>query len=114
MAGTLCGTPYILKTGRGISLLHGMNSNKASLLVTYSEQEFVDAAVEIATAQRAYTNSRFPDAKSIATKFIEPDGKKENELFDWKSYSRDLDDLSRMMLEVKQWSSKNMHIVLTR
>ena len=59
VAGTLRGTPYILKLGRGMSLLHGMNSNKASLLVTYSEQEFVDAAVDIATAQGAYTNSDF-------------------------------------------------------
>ena len=84
-----------------------------SNLITYSVQEFVDVAVEIATAQREY--SRFPYAKSIATKFIEPDEQKTHQyLFDWKSYSRDLEDLSKMMMEVKNLGLGNMHVVMTK
>jgi len=111
---TLAGDSFSSRVG--MSLLHGMNSNKASSLITYSEREFVDAAVEIASAQRAYANSRPSGAKSIATLFIEPDANDDTsgnaiELFDWTSYSRDLDDLSRMMLELKHLTSKNMHLV---
>jgi len=108
---TLAGDSFARRVGT--SLLHGMNANRAPALVTYSVQEFEDVAVEVATAQR-------DTEESISAKFIEPDDETEpdnqrsNVLFDWKSYARDLDNLSLMMLEVKHLTSKNMHIVLTK
>ena len=118
---TLAGDSFSSRVG--MSLLHNMNSNgKASSLITYTEQEFVNVAAELATAQIEYSytkDSSLLELKSIATRFIEPnDGEKDNKLFDWKGYSSDFDALSLMMLEVQHLKSTrngnmNMHIVLT-
>ena len=108
---TLVGDVFAGRVGTG--LLEGMNANRAASLVTYSVQEFEDVAVEVATAQRDRASSRLPGAESIGAQFIEPDNRGGSELFDWQSYSRDLEYLSRMMLDVKQLTSTKMHIVLT-
>ena len=119
---TLAGDSFSSRVG--MSLLHNMNSNgKAASLITYTEQEFVNVAVELATAQIDYSytkDSSLLELKPIATRFIEPnDGEKDNKLFDWKGYSSDFDALSLMMLEVKHLKSTrngnmHMHIVLTK
>ena len=119
---TLAGDSFSSRVG--MSLLHNMNSNgKASSLIAYTEQEFVNVAVELATTQIEYSytkDSSLLESKSIATRFIEPnDGEKDNKLFDWKGYSSDFDALSLMMLEVQHLKSTRnanmkMHIVLTK
>lgn len=115
---TLAGDSFSSRVG--MSLLHGMNSRRGSSLIAYDSEEFIDAATEIASAQIALAKSRLPDKKSIAERFLEPDEKSnntwhttpENELFDWKLFSKDLEDLSKMMLEVERLSSESMNIVL--
>ena len=109
---TLAGNSFSSRVG--MSLLHGMNKERASSLIVYSELEFINTAIEIATAQIEHANS---GAKSIGTRFIDSDEESDDsdfhELFDWKSYSRDLDDLSKMMMEVKHLTPRKMHVVLS-
>lgn len=103
---TLAGETF---SGRvGVSLLHGMNSKKAASLVAYSVDEFVEIAVEMAKAQIDCPG------EALGRKFIDMDDGDNHELFDWKAYSTDLDHLSRMMIEVKELTSKEMHVVLTK
>ena len=94
-----------------MSLLRGMNSNRAPSLIAYSQEEFVNIAHEIATAQLKM-DSR--NGTSVGAKLIEPEThQQDNELFDWVSYARDLDDISKMMLEVKRLTNRTMNVVLT-
>ena len=115
---TLAGDSFSRRVG--VSLLHSMNDEVASALITYSEEEFVSVAVEIASTQIVHDDEGAEMV--LATKFIEPNNndndderKKKHELFDHQGYTRDLEALSLMMLEVKHLKLKNdMHVVLTK
>ena len=108
---TLAGESFSNRVGS--SLLHSINSRKAASLVTYSVEEFIRVAVDIATTQKKASYIS-PNVYSFGAKFIQPQDSEESELFDWVSYSNDLDHLSKMMWEVKIIAAKNMHIVLTK